>query len=534
MFKALLRKQMGELFSYFFAGKKIKSSSTGKTVGVILLGIFVIGVLALMFAGMSLSLCLPLCQAELDWLYFTIMGGLSFVLGVVGSVFTAYNGIFVAKDNELLLSMPIKPKLIVLVRMLGLYIISFIFDALVLVPAGAIYLIFGSPTISTFITYPVAVLVIPMLSLTVSCILGWVVALIAPRVKNKNLVTMLISVLFMGGYFVICFRLGDYLEQLILNISSIADAVQGKAYILYLFGSALKGEIVPFLVFLAIALLVFGAVYFSISKTFLRLSTMKRGAAKIKYQAKEMKVSGINGALFRRELNRFFSSMSYLLNCGMGIIMIVLAGIFAVIERGTLAELVTMISTDMPEVLGIVPVIIATVMSFMMSMTVISAPSVSLEGKTIWIIQSLPVRGRDVLRSKVLVHATMLAPVSTICSLILCIITNVSPIATLAVVLYTTSAAFVGAYIGVVMNLAMPKLEFTNETVAVKQSGSVIVTMLILMGLDIVHAVIFFTTFIVIPSWIMIFAVTLINILVCTVMEHYLSNGGERKFATLS
>ncbi len=533
MFKALLGKQMGELLTYFFAGKKGKTRSTGKTVGVILLAIFVIGVLAVMFAGTSLSLCVPLCQSGLDWLYFTIMGGLSFLLGVVGSIFTAYTGIFVAKDNELLLSMPIKPKLIVFVRMLSLYIISFVFDALVLLPAGLIYFIFGSPSIATFITYPVTVLLLPMLSLTVSCILGWVVALIAPRVKNKNLVTMVISVLFMGAYFVLCFGMGDYLEQLILNISSIANVIKGNAYILYLFGEALRGEIIPFLVFLAISVAVFGSVYFAISKTFLRLSTMKRGSAKIKYEAKEMKVSGFKAALFRREISRFFSSTAYLLNCGMGIIMIVLVGVFAVIERNTLSTLVTALSSEMPEILGIIPVIIATVISFMMSMTVISAPSVSLEGKTIWLVQSLPVRGRDVLRSKVLVHAVMLAPISAVCSLILCIITGITPAETVAVVLYTVSTAFVGAYLGVVMNLAMPKLEFTNETVAVKQSGSVIVTMLILIGLDIVHSVLFFTTFMVIPSWIMLLVVTAVNVLVGAVMEHYISNGGEIKFGTL-
>ncbi len=533
MFKALLSKQLGELLTFFFAGKKKKLRSTGKSVSVILLGIFVIGVLAFMFGGMALSICVPMCMVELDWLYFTIMGLISFIFGVVGSIFTAYTGIFVAKDNELLLSMPIKPRLIVFVRMLSLYIISFVFDALVLVPAGLIYIIFGSPTITTFITYPVAVLVLPMLSLTVSCILGWIVALIAPRVKNKNLVTMVISVLFMGAYFIFCFGMGDYLEQLILNISFVADAIKGNAYILYLFGSALMGDIIPFLVFLFASLLIFGTVYFAISKTFLRLSTMKRGSAKIKYQAKEMKVSGFKAALFRRELNRFFSSTAYLLNCGIGIIMIALVAIFAVIEGGTISELITMLSSELPEIIGLVPAVIAMIMSFMMSMTVISAPSVSLEGKTIWLIQSLPVRGRDVLRSKVLVHTAMLAPISSVCSLILCIITGVSPVETVAVVLYSASTAVVGAYLGVVMNLAMPKLEFTNETVAVKQSGSVIVTMLILMGLDIVHAVLFITTFIVIPSFITVFGVAAVNIIACAVMDHYLSNGGERKFVTL-
>ncbi len=534
MFKALLRKQMSELFTFFIAGKKGKARSTGQTVGVILLGIFVLVFLVITFAGMALSICIPLCEAGLDWMYFTIMGGLSFILGVVGSVFTAYTGLFVAKDNELLLSMPIKPRFIVFVRMLSLYIISFVFDALVLLSTGLIYFIFGSPTVTTFIFFPIAILVLPMLSLTVSCVLGWIVALIVPHVKNKSLVTTVVSVLFMGIYFVFCFGLSGYMEQLILNLDGIAEAIKGNAYILYLFGSALKGDVIPFLVFVLISLAVFGAVYFSIAKTFLKLATSKRSGAKIKYEAKEMKVASVKIALLRRELTHLLSSSAYLLNCGIGVIMMVLAGVFSVIKGGTLKELIAVLSAEMPEIIGLVPAIIGMVLTFMMSMTVISAPSVSLEGKSIWVIQSLPVRGRDVLRAKVMLHAVALAPVSVICAIIICIVTGASPIATIAVVLYTAATALLGAYIGVVMNLLMPKLQFTNETVAVKQSGSVIVTMLILMAVDIVHAVLFITTWIFIPSWIMLLVMAIVGFIACAIMDRYLSTSGERRFANLS
>ncbi len=534
MLKALLRKQMAELFTYFVAGKNGKTRSTGRTVGVILLVIFVFVSLAFVFAGMALSLCTVLCDAGLDWLYFTIMGGLSFILGVVGSIFTAYTGLFVAKDNEMLLSMPIKPKHIVFVRMLSLYIISFVFDALVLVSAGIIYFIFGSPSITAFVFYPIAVFVLPMLSLTVSCILGWIVALIAPHVKNKSLVTTVISVVFMGAYFVFCGGIGGYMEQIMLNIGSIADGIKGSAYILFLFGEALKGEPIPFLGFLLISLAVFGAVYFSISKTFLKLATLKKSGAKIKYEAKEMKVKSVKAALFKRELAHLMSSTAYLLNCGIGVIMILLAAVFSLIKGDTFAELVTVLSAEIPEILSLVPALIGMIMSFMMSMTVISAPSVSLEGKSIWLIQSLPVRGRDVLNGKVMLHFAALAPVSVVCALILCVVTGVSVLSAVALILYVISVALLGAYIGVIINLLMPKLTFTNETVAVKQSGSVIVTMLILMAMDIVHTVIFIATFVFIPSWIMILTLAVIDLIACAVMRNYISNAGERRFATLS
>ncbi len=534
MFKALLRKQLSELLTFFVAPKRGgKPRSTGMTVCVILLAIAAVGMLTVFFAGMALSLCAALCPAGLDWMYFAIMGGISFIFGVFGSVFTAYNGLFVAKDNELLLSMPIKPKFIVFVRMLGLYIISFIFDAMFLFSTGIIYMIFGNPSVTTFIFFPISLFVLPLLSLTVSCVLGWILALILPHVKNKNVISIIVSVVFMGAYLVFCMGASEYMEELFMNLDSIAEAIMGKAYILYLFGEALRGEIIPFIVFTAITIVLFGALYFAISKTFLKLATTKKSGAKVKYEGGGMSVTSVKGALFKREIGKFFSSSTYVLNCGIGIIMILLIAVFAVIKRGELVEMITLFSAELPEILGLVPAIIAMVMGFVMSMVIISAPSVSLEGKTIWLAQSLPVRGRDVLYAKVKVHFWLLAPIAAVCAMILSLITGISAVSGVAVVIFSIAYSALSAYLGVVINLLMPKLEFTNETVAVKQSGSVMVTMFSMIGVNIINAILFFTTFMFIPSWITILGMAVIYGIVCLCMHNYLSGGGEKRFEAL-
>ena len=43
----------------------------------------------------------------MGWLYFAIMGLMAILLGAFGSVFNTYSGLYLAKDNDLLLSMPI-------------------------------------------------------------------------------------------------------------------------------------------------------------------------------------------------------------------------------------------------------------------------------------------------------------------------------------------------------------------------------------------------------------------------------------------
>lgn len=53
-------------------------------------------------------------------MYFAMMGLLASFFGVFGSVFNTYAGLYLAKDNDLLLSMPIPIRTILCARLLGL------------------------------------------------------------------------------------------------------------------------------------------------------------------------------------------------------------------------------------------------------------------------------------------------------------------------------------------------------------------------------------------------------------------------------
>ena len=49
----------------------------------------------------------------MDWLYFTLMGLVAIFLGAFGSVFNTYSSLYLAKDNDLLLSLPIPLRVII-------------------------------------------------------------------------------------------------------------------------------------------------------------------------------------------------------------------------------------------------------------------------------------------------------------------------------------------------------------------------------------------------------------------------------------
>ena len=139
MLRALFKKELLSVFSFFLQGKDGKRRSKGATIGFFVLIIYGFGAGGAMFWLLAEALCAPLADSSLAWVYFAFMSVIATAFGVVGGVFMAKSKLYEAKDNDFLLSMPIPAWAILLVRMTGLYLFTFLFEGLVFVPALAQY-----------------------------------------------------------------------------------------------------------------------------------------------------------------------------------------------------------------------------------------------------------------------------------------------------------------------------------------------------------------------------------------------------------
>lgn len=196
MIKTLLKKQLSELFAAFFAKMKKSKKSSAATIALFaILMVFIIASFSIMFFSIGIVFADAFASTGLDWFYFALFGILATMLGVVGSVFMTHSMVYDAKDNELLLSMPIKPSYILFVRIAALYVIDFIFEALVLIPSYVAYAIFAGVTAMSVVGFIITVFVLPVFALSISLILGFLVALISSRLKGKgkSLIVMIIS-----------------------------------------------------------------------------------------------------------------------------------------------------------------------------------------------------------------------------------------------------------------------------------------------------------------------------------------------------
>ena len=175
MLKILLKKQLYELNSSFFYDRK-KGKARAKSTSIlfiVLYALLMIVVIGGMFAAMSFMLCKPFVGLGLDWLYFDMMTLMALFLGVFGGVFNTYSSLYKAKDNDLMLSLPVPTKYILLSRLMGVYLMGLMFSAVVMLPAIIVYFIVAKPAFAGVFGSILLTILVSVFVFILSCLLGW-------------------------------------------------------------------------------------------------------------------------------------------------------------------------------------------------------------------------------------------------------------------------------------------------------------------------------------------------------------------------
>ena len=470
MLKTLLHKQIRQMLSSFGkSGKKGKVRGTAGRVGIALLLVYCFFAVGMLFFLISSTLCEPLVQAGLGWLYFALIGLTATGVGVIGSVFSTYSAVYAAKDNELLLSLPIEPKYILLTRLLGTYFLTVVFEAAVLIPAFVSRFIAGASA-AIFGVGVVTLLFLPLAALVLSCLLGWGIALIVPRVKRKSLVGTALYLLFFVLYFWGYSKLNAGLQLLLANAESVGKTLSVFAYPFVKLGEGLEGSISAYALFLLVTLALAAVTYRILSVSFLRLATTKRGEVRRSGKETERKIeqSSLEKALLRREWQRFTRSTAYLLNCGLGMLIMPIGCVFVLLKADAIRELFTML----PVLREFAPLLLTGMVCLLCSMDPVSASSISLEANQLAVLKSLPIETNKILSAKLRLHVLVSAPAGVLLTVILGLVMELNA----ADIVLTAGSVFLfvacHGIFGLWLNLKFPNFSWTTETAAIKQSTS--------------------------------------------------------------
>ncbi len=447
MLKALFRKQMME-----FGVRFLRDRRTG-----------------------AQSMAVQLVPAGYGQLYFAMMALIALAFGVFGSVFNTYAGLYQAKDNDLLLSMPIPPSRILLARLTSVALLGLLYQSLVWIPAILAYHLNAGFSPVPLILQLTVGLFLAMAVTALTCLLGWIVALISARLKNKSFITVLLFLIFFAGYYVLYGNAYRILAAILANADAVGDGVRSWAYPFWQAGGGAVGHPLPLLIFAVIASLCAALTWILLERSFIRIATTSRGTAKKVYREKAVRQGSVRSALFRKELKRFTSSAAYMLNCGLGTAFLTALAVALLIFAGQVREGMDLLLDGEDTVRQFLPHIAAFALCLTAAMNDITAPSVSMEGKTLWIVRSCPVRPWDALAAKLQLHVVLTLIPQLAAGIVCCVVLGLSLPASLLTLTVCAAFTVLTASAGLCLNLLSPNLSWTNETVPLKNSIPVFV-----------------------------------------------------------
>lgn len=396
----------------------------------------------------------------------SLMAVLATAMGTLFSVFAVQGVVFGGKDNDLMLSMPVSAFQLMLARVSALALENLVFSLFIMLPACAAYAwASGAVTAGLAARGLLAAVLLALLPTTLALVLGFILSWLSARLgKGKALARNILYFAFFGAIMAGSFRMSFLMNDLAEHAAGIQSGFSGWGLPFLLLQQGVCGNWLALLGFAAVcavpfflAVRLFGGRYKSL------VTAMTGHSSRSDYKLGGQTASGAAKALLRKECRRFFTTTMYLFNAGIGLIFLLVMGVGLIFAGRELLPMLSLL--DLP----IAPVL-ALAMGFCLSMSAISASSVSLEGKCLWILKEAPLPARQILRVKWGFH--VLAALPCVLAGVVCAAFGAAlpPAEALALLLVCAAFVLFHAPFGLLINLYFPKLDAPNEAAVVKQS----------------------------------------------------------------
>lgn len=391
------------------------------------------------------------------------------IMTLIMSVLKAKGILFGFKDYDILMSLPVKTSYIVVSRLLQLYIINMVFVIGIMSPCYVVYGILAKPSIEFYLLGFFALLLIPLIPMVIASIVGVLISLISSRFKYSNVIStvamLMVFLVFLFGTFTI------RSDEQLVNLGTIFGDRMKFTYPIaqWFFDGVVRFQLSSFLLFCGGSILAFAVFSIVLGSWFKKFSTYISAIhSGTKYQMKELQQNSVFKALFIKEAKRYFTCSIYVFNTAFGLIIVLIGAIG--IHLPKMKEIDMMISE--PEIAMIVRSMLPFAIALMTGLCMITASSISLEGKNLWIIKSAPISTFTYLNSKIWLQNSLTMPVSLIASISFGIKFCTSVIQMLILIVLPLAFCYFSSVYGLWINLKFPMLEWKNETTVVKQSAA--------------------------------------------------------------
>lgn len=450
--------------------------------------------------------------------------------------------LFNCKDDGLLLSLPIKKSTVLFIRIFKFYVFELIFNSLFIIPLIIAYTRWADSITWTFyLTSVIMLFILPIIPIVLSCIIGTITSALSSRFKFKNLTQIVTSTIILLIIFYLSFNLEGFFTYLAKHAKSLNDLITKIYYPAGVYAKlATEFNVVDLLVFVGINILIFTIAVLILSKFYFKInSRLKKVTTTKKTSINKLTIkrSSVTKALIKKEFNTFFKTPVFIVNAGFGLVLFIMMAIVVSIKFDSAVEVLSdpekfNLSKDL--IINNTSIIVFLLIAMAGFMTSITNSVISLEGKNISILKSLPVKAKTILISKIYSSLIITTPPILIGDIILFIRFKLGILEMILLLLLSVLIPLVSHFIGIIVNLKYPKLDWENQAEVVKQSTSSFVAVMIGMILLVISAFTVLNLIETVSHTIILLIVTIIFIIINCILYLYLNKTGEKQFNKLS
>lgn len=460
---------------------KEKQKALRKVILILLLFIyfgFVIYKLADQLMGGLVALEIPNVILGLFMMFTSVFLIFTNILKISGIL---YNN----RDYELLMGLPIKRNTIIISKVVELYIMNIVYTLLLMIPATIAYVKYVNVNVIFYILDIFTILLIPLIPLVISCILGTLLTSVFSKMKHKNWGQLILTIILIFGIMIINEKLTTISQ---IDMANMAASLMKSLNNYY----PLVGIYMDIMTYYnLLSLLIFTGLPFAIFYLFLIIlsgnyekinSKLNSTSIHNKFILKRYKKNSPLKALYKKEISRYFASPNYVINTCFGAIFSVIAIVLFMIVGGD--KLDTLI--DVPGFSDLFTKTTPLLLGAFAVMNCTTYCSISLEGKNLWIVKSIPAEPLTIFMSKILVNLTIIVPVIVVDSILLSIYLKLKLLTCLFMIITPIAYAIFISIFGIVINMKFPTFDWKNEVYLVKQSVPSFIAIMVGMAFAII------------------------------------------------
>lgn len=386
-------------------------------------------------------------------------------------------------DADFLLSLPLKRGTILLSKSLSQYLFDLLPVAAVLLPGLVVYGVMVEGAAPLLLRGLLAIFLLPLCSVGLAHILSYLVFKVSSRFRRPEYIRTGLMLVVTVAFMILIMGMsgamggGGDLTAFMNKMPPLAWGAEFAAF----------GGLDKLGLFLVVTVLPFAVGILLQSKIY--------GASQTRWRAKKstliFRQHSPLRALFSKEMRQYFSVPIYVVNTILGPVLALVTVVALVLARDAVAGFLTS-DPDLASLGDYLPILLVTMLLFFTGMTTITASAISLEGKSIRILRAAPVAEKDIFKSKILVHLVLTLPVFVPCATVTGIVMKLGARDTLLTTLCMAVMTVLVAVLGLYVNLVFPKMEWDSETVVVKQSAAVGITIFAGFLFDAIPLILFF------------------------------------------